>query len=213
MEKDELASELRDMLLHLAHINDCFLLYMKILQYKNTMNREMNVSPAFFQIVMYSLEHTYMMDISKLYDKDNQVKGIQKAINLCELHSSLFPKERKNVYICGETELSEAVKIDVLKDIQSARNKLTALEPILKSLKGRRDKYYAHRDKKYVTDLSGLAAANPLSWEQLSELIKTAGEILNTFLCDLVGEVVAVNSANYDDIDNIFKILSSHLND
>ena len=213
MDKDELASELRDMLLQLAHINDCFLLHKKILLYTKTMNREMNISPAFFQIIMYSLEHTYMMDISKLYDKDGQVKGIRKAINLCEHYSTLFPKERTNVFLDGEIERSEVIRIDVLKDIKSARNKLTALEPILKSLRGRRNKYYAHRDKKYVNDLSGLAAANPLSWEQLSELIETAGEILNTFLQELVGEVVALNSANYDDIDNLFKILSTYLND
>lgn len=60
--------------------------------------------------------------------------------------------------------------------------------------------------------MSRLAVANPLSWEQLSEVIETAGEILNTFLDDLVGEVVALNSSNYDDIDNIFKILSTYLN-
>ena len=47
---------------------------------------------------------------------------------------------------------------------------------------------------------------------QLSEVIETAGEILNTFLGDLVGEVVALNSSNYDDIDNIFKVLSTYLN-
>lgn len=213
MDKDEFASELRDMLLQLAHINDCFLLHKKLLSYTKTMNREMNVSPAFFQIVMYSLEHTYMMEISKLYDNDGQVQGIQKAINLCEQYSTLFPKERTNVFLDGEIERSEIIRIDVLKDIKSARNRLTALEPILKSLRGRRDKYYAHRDKKYIKDLSGLAVANPLSWEQLSELIKTTGEILNTFLRDLVGEVVALNSANYDDIDSLFNILSTYFND
>lgn len=36
-----------------------------------------------------------MMDISKLYDKDKQTKGIQYAINLCEQYSMLFPKERR----------------------------------------------------------------------------------------------------------------------
>lgn len=213
MDKEELTSELKNMLLQLAHINDCFLLHRKLLLYTQTMNGEMNISPAFFQIVMYSLEHTYMMEIAKLYDNDRQVQGIQKALNLCEQHSTLFPKERTNVFLDGEIERSEMIRIDALKDIKSARNKLTALEPILKSLRGRRDKYYAHRDKKYIKDLPGLAAVNPLSWEQLSELIKTAGEILNTLLRDLVGEVVALNSANYDDIDNLFKILSTYLND
>ncbi len=212
MNKDELAGELRNMLLHLAHINDCFLLHKKVLLYVKTMNMEMNISPAFFKIIMYSLEHTYMMDISKLYDKDKQTKGIQYAINLCEQYSMLFPKERNNVFFDEENECSEMIKIDVLKDIKSARSKLTALEPILKSLRGRRDKYYAHRDKKYISDLSRLAVANPLSLEQLSEVIETAGEILNTFLGDLVGEVVALNSSNYDDIDNIFKVLSTYLN-
>lgn len=60
MNKDELASELRNMLLHLAHINDCFLLHKNVLLYVKTMNREMNISPAFFKIIMYSLEHIYI---------------------------------------------------------------------------------------------------------------------------------------------------------
>lgn len=210
MEKNELADELRNMLLRLAHINDCFLLYKKLLDYERTMNREMNIAPAFFQIVMYSLEHTYIIDIFKLYDRDRNAKGIRKAVNLCEQNSALFPRERI-MFIDEELGIKDVVKINIIKDVRIIREKLSALDPVIISLKGRRDGYYAHNDKNFIDNLHSLAIKYPLSLREISDLILTANEILNTLLRDLTGEVVATKSSNYDDIDNIFKILNTQI--
>jgi hypothetical protein len=211
METTELANELRNMLMRLAHINDCFLLHKKLLTYTTEMNTEMNIAPAFFQIVMYSLEHTYMVDLFKLYDRDRNSKGLRKAINLCEQHSTIFPKERI-LFRDTESNHNEVVKINIIKDIKEIREKLDLIDPVVNSLKGRRDNYYAHTDKAYVDDLPQLASNYPLSFKQVADLIQTANEILNTLLRDLCGEVVAQSSTNYDDVKNIFEILKAYQN-
>lgn len=210
MEITELADELRKMLVRLAHINDCFLLHKKLLEYKNTMNEVINIAPAFFQIVMYSLEHTYMIELCKLYDRDKNAKGIRKAVNLCEQNSALFPKERITL-MDNKAENKHIAKINIIKDIKIIREKLSALDTVVESLKGRRDRYYAHNDKNYIDNLDSLAMEYPLSWKQVSELILTANDILNTLLRDLTGEVVAAKSFNYNDIDDIFKILNTQI--
>lgn len=209
METKELANELRNMLMCLAHINDCFLLHKKLLTYKTEMNAEMNIAPAFFQIVMYSLEHTYMVDLFKLYDRDGNAKGLRKAINLCEQHSTIFPKERI-MFRDTEHNYNEVVKINVIKDIKEIRKKLDLIDPVVNSLKGRRNNYYAHADKAYVDNLPKLASDYPLSFKQVADMIRTANEILNTLLRDLCGEAVAESSTNYDDVKNIFEILKVH---
>lgn len=211
METNELANELRNMLMRLAHINDCFLLRKKLLTYKTEMNTEMNIAPAFFQIVMYSLEHTYMVDLFKLYDRDRNAKGLRKVINICEQHSTIFPKERI-MFRDIESKHNEVVKINIIKDIKEIRKKLDLIDPVVTSLKGRRDNYYAHADKAYVDDLPQLASNYPLSFKQIADLIQTANEILNTLLRDLCGEIVAQSSTNYDDVKNIFEILKAHQN-
>lgn len=210
MEINELAFELRNMLLRLTHINDCFLLHQKLLDYTRINNREMNIAPAFFQIIMYSLEHTYIIDIYKLYDQAKTSEGLRRAINLCEQHSTLFPEERV-MLMDEETGIKDIVKINIIKDIKIIRKKLDSLEPIINSLKGRRDKYYAHYDRYYVDDLPKVSEKYPLSKNQVSELIATAHEILNILLRDLKGEVVAMSSANYDDMDVLFKILNAYI--
>lgn len=211
MEINELASELRNMLFRLANINDCFLLYKKLLIYKTEMNTEMNISPAFFQIVMYSLEHTYVVDLFKLYDRDRNAKGLRKAINLCEQYSTIFPKER---IVCRDTERNqnEVVRINVIKDIKGIKEKLDIIDPVVKCLQGRRNNFYAHADKTYIDDIPLLASNYPLSFKQVADLIQIANEILNTLLRDLCGEVVAKNSSNYDDVKNIFEILKTYQN-
>ena len=209
METNELANELRNMLLRLASINDCFLLHKKLLIYKTEMNTEMNIAPAFFQIVMYSLEHTYIVDLFKLYDRDKNAKGLRKAINLCEQYSTIFPKERI-MFRDTERKRSEIVKINVIKDIKGMKEKLDIIAPVVKCLQGRRNSYYAHADKAYIDDILQLASDYPLSFKQIADLIQTANEILNTLLRDLCGEVVAKNSSNYDDVKNIFEILKAY---
>ena len=173
------------------------------------MNAEMNIAPAFFQIVMYSLEHTYMVDLFKLYDRDKNAKGLRKAINLCEQHSTTFPKERI-IFRDTERNHNEVVKINIIKDIKEIREKLDLIDPLVNSLKGRRDNYYAHTDKAYINNLPQLASNYPLSLKQIDDLIQTANDILNTLLRDLCGEVVAKNSTNYDDVKNLFEILKTY---
>ena len=209
METNELANELRNMLLRLASINDCFLLHKKLLIYKTEMNTEMNIAPAFFQIVMYSLEHTYIVDLFKLYDRDKNAKGLRKAINLCEQYSTIFPKERI-MFRDTERKRNEVVKINVIKDIKEMKEKLDIIDPVVKGLQGRRNSYYAHADKAYIDDIPLLASDYPLSFKQIADLIQTANEILNILLRDLCGEVVAKNSSNYDDVKNIFEILNAY---
>lgn len=109
-----------------------------------------------------------------------------------------------------ERNHNEAVKINIIKDIKEIRKKLDLIDPVVNSLKGRRDNYYAHTDKAYIDDLSLLASNYPLSFKQVADLIQTANDILNTLLRDLCGEAVAQNSTNYDDVKNIFEILKVH---
>ncbi len=66
-----------------------------------------------------------------------------------------------------ERNHNEVVKINVIKDIKEineVREKLDLIDPVVISLKGRRDNYYVHTDKAYVDNLPQLASSYPLSF-------------------------------------------------
>lgn len=59
---------------------------------------EMNISPAFFNIVYSSLQSSCFMDVAKLFDTSSKAIGIRKLIDICNENISLFPKIRKTGY-------------------------------------------------------------------------------------------------------------------
>ena len=199
----------------LIEVNDSYLLLKKLKESKKEYLDVMNISPSFYAIVIHSLESTFIMGLSKLYDNDTEAMSIHKIINTCENFAKLFPSFHVNDYQ-GEdgntTVYSEKITIDIHKDIKEMRKLIQNLEKEIYSLKGRRDKFYAHNDKKYFANIHRLVQDHPLNYNDIELLINTIGKILNKLLGDLSGEVYLTYHKNYDDIEDSLKLLKELLN-
>ena len=101
---------------------------------------EMERAPNFTMIILCALSDAYMIGIMRLYEKSEskEERTIQNLIKKCKDNLPLFDKqEEKQAEVRSKLEeFEEALEHDYISNA-------------IKTLKQRRDKIYAHNDKKY----------------------------------------------------------------
>lgn len=209
MDKDELKKLIENYLYRIVNANDQYRLYCYLHERKADRLEELNMAPAFFSTVFDSLKQCFVIEIFKLYDINSDT-GLIKLFNICMNCSKLFPNKRYNEFHqtdlkTGKTvdTLRDEIKIDVMQDINKLRKELIDKESIVNNLRGQRDKFYAHLDKKYFMNKRDLSKDFPVSFDDVELLLDFAGEMCNTLLLDLCGEAIFYQSSNYDDVKNI----------
>ncbi|MBK8385266.1 MAG: hypothetical protein IPL11_06170 [Candidatus Accumulibacter sp.] len=85
-------------------------------------------------------------------------------------------------------------------DIEEFREKIRSNEA-LKSVKLRRDKYYAHFDKAYFLSKTQFSEDGPLEWVALDGLLVLGRRIINECSVAFDGKSYAVDPLNIHDID------------
>jgi hypothetical protein len=183
MTKEDIVIEIKIYLRNLTHVNDSFNIYKKLIELNSKPEtlEFLNISPAFFQITSYSLEHTFIIGIAKIIDFHSD-KNIFKLIRQCKYNHKLF---------------KESYKIELFE------HELELTSDIINSIKERRDKFYAHADKKYFYDTDKMQDSAPLTYNDFDKLVSVINEGLNGLLQDLNSEVFSKKSLNYNDIEKL----------
>ena len=175
----------------------------------------MNVAPAFFQLTEYSLQHTFMIELAKLYDdkrdKHNKIEnktGLRELLRQCEENKHLFLTEQliDASVDCdtGELAYREKNTVSVLDDIKELKVEWDSKKPLLDSLRKCRNKWYAHLDYKYQIP-ERVEEAFPLTFGEVEELLEFAKKICNKLLADLNRGVFVTRSSNVHDVDELFE--------
>ena len=212
MGKEELEKKIESYCSRITYLNDCFELHKLMIKSQKEHLSEINEFPAFYQLAEKSFIHVCIIELAKLYEYESE-SGIEKLINICESNQNLFLKKFHNEITECETNKivsSYDIKVEIKKDINEARNKLEHLSSIIDKLKGQRDKFYAHLDKEYQNNPSALITDYPLNYRDLKELITTASFICNTFYQDLCLTSHACQTLNWNDINNVFKVIKEY---
>ena len=123
--------------------------------------REMNIAPAFFGVTMDALYSGIIIWAHKLFDPRGE-RGLWNFLSLVENNRTGFSvaalKARRG-YDEGHWMLNRQDLTD--EDIEGFREEMRSNEA-LKSIKLRRDKYYAHFDKAYFFSKTQFAEDAPL---------------------------------------------------
>lgn len=212
MTKEELEAKIESYCSRITYLNDCFELHKLMISNQKENLSVINEFPAFYQLAEKSFIHVCIIELAKLYDYGSEA-GLEKLINICEANQNLFLKKFHNAIIDCETDeigRSYDILVDIKKDINDARNKIENIKEIILNLKGQRDKFYAHLDKQYQKNPSSLITDYPLNYGDIKELIKTATIICNTFYQDLCRTAHACQTSNWDDINNVFKMVKEY---
>ncbi|MBQ7851649.1 MAG: hypothetical protein IJ342_02055 [Muribaculaceae bacterium] len=167
----------------------------------------LDISPCFWSTTLNNLSSNVLMKTAKIYDEHKDCIGLKKIINICEQNQELFPKKHTVTCTDGDTgeKCSFDMKKDVCKDIRDAQHKYQELYDARMQLMTLRDKYLAHTDKRIFLDVKSFYQEVAFKQETIEILIKTAGDIFNSFLSDLSNTTVPLEFDNADDYEKMLR--------
>lgn len=171
---------------------------------------EMNIAPAFFQVVVDALFSVIVLWVHKMFDEKSE-RGLANFLIFCECNREIFElkelQRRKN-YPDGHWMLNNRKPVTI-ETINEDRERIRELES-LPSFKLRRDKFYAHFDKKYFFDRKKLAQEAPLKWSDLTQIVEALKDIINGYSGDYDGTLYVLEPINVTDVNYLLDRLHSH---
>ena len=194
MTKEQIVQEIEDYMHHVIWANDYFCAYNSILDGGQKYYEEVCLANSFFTITRYSLISSMLMEIVKLFDSREE-KCLSKLIELCIQHRDVFPI--CTYYALWKDDLN-VNDVDAL--LALAKKEIGNLEPLVLSLKTRRDKYYAHNDKKYFSPSSNLSDDCPIIENDVKSLLRYAAELCNSLLKALTETYIYPKHIDSDDL-------------
>jgi len=172
----------------------------------------MNVSPAFFQLVLDALFNDSVVSIAKLYEGQRSDRNLLRFLDFVETNINIFSQEAQESrgYSPSVNWSSPTGHVN-LDTVHMHRVAIESKRTVLNNLFFRRDKVYAHSDDEYFYDRITLKDDAPLSFGQLRELIKMAGSILNEYSVAYNGAGQVFRAANALDADKLLKVLQDYV--
>lgn len=210
--KEDLEALLENYFTRITYVNNLFLLYRHMNDSQKNNIRIINEFPAFYQLSKSAFIRLVFIELAKLYDYGSDT-GIKKLLCICEANQNLFLKKFHNEIIdCETDEIAQSydIKVNIKQDIHECRNKIFELEQIIDNVKNQRDKYYAHLDKEYLNNPEKLTKDFSISCGDIKLLLDTATNICNKMYVDLSRKQYVTQFSNWNDIDNIFEIITKY---
>lgn len=99
MEKERLIKLAEDLYQEAFDANAYFLIMKQYGKLSSKYKAEMNLSPAFYQVVYGALQKACFMEIAKLYDKSKDAVSLGSLLLDCQNNIALFPEYRDTVTI------------------------------------------------------------------------------------------------------------------
>ena len=168
--------------------------------------REMNIAPAFFGITMDALYGGIIIWTHKLFDPRGE-RGLWNFLSMVENNRSEFSVAALRVrrgYDDGHWMLNRQDL--TYNEIEEFRQEIRSNDA-LRSVKLRRDKYYAHFDKAYFLSKAQFAEDAPLNWAELDGLLVLGRRIVNECSVAFDGKSYAADPLNIHDIDRLLQKL------
>lgn len=171
---------------------------------------EMNIAPAFFQVVIDALFSVIVLWVHKMFDEKSE-RGLANFLTFCEYNREIFELkelQRRKKYPDGHWMLKDRKPVTI-ETINEDRERIRKLES-LPSFKLRRDKFHAHFDKKYFFDRKKFAQEAPLKWSDLTQVVEAMKDIINGYSADYDGTLYALEPINVTDVNYLLDRLHSH---
>jgi hypothetical protein len=209
MEKTESAmgfEEYRQYLYQEAgRLTNYILLYRRLHERRSDRLYEMNIARAFFQVVLDALFSAIVLWVDKMFS-DKSERGLWNFLTFCEQNISIFEikelQKRRGFpddWMLNHTSITP-------QTIQADKKLIGELKS-LQSFKLRRDKFYAHFDKKYFFDRKKISDDAPLKWSDSEEIINIMQQIIDRYSDSYDGTSRILQAFNIADVDNILDIL------
>lgn len=167
---------------------------------------EMNLSPAFFRVTIDALFTTIVLWVERLFGKNSE-RGFLNFLS--------FVEHNRNIFSIDELKRRKSVPDDhwmlnrqpiTFQRIENDRHKIAQIES-LSSLKLRSDKSHSYFDKDYFLNKIKLGEGTPIKWGDLSHVVHTMLDVLNTYSAAYDGNMYSLGPLNINDVDRILDLL------
>jgi len=143
-------------------------------------------APTFFGLTMDGSLELAQMAIARLYDKTSGAVTVQKMLGQAALEVTSFKRGNKE---------------EVSGSIADSKKVVVELEPVLASIRKRRNEWLAHLDPRTVADPKALAAHAKLTIPDLERTFRKTEKILVKLSCfydGTVGELEFIGGDDYE---------------
>lgn len=150
-----------------------------------------NRAPFFFGLVFNALSDSFSMSLARLFDKSGKAKSMMSLITKCKKNISLFQNPK-----------------DVQSKLEAFEQELMSDQMIcgaIPALRDRRDKLYAHNDKKYFVEPEKVLQ-QPVHMYQIWMLLDKIDILLNALLSELSATIPS-QSKRYRDHSDLKNLL------
>lgn len=99
MDREKLIKLVKELHQEAFDANAYYLIMQQYRRFRKEYNDEMQLSPAFYQVIYGALQKACFMEIAKLYDKSSDVVTIGSLLKECQNNLSLFPEYRDTITV------------------------------------------------------------------------------------------------------------------
>ena len=165
--------------------------------------KEINIAPAFFNTVINSLFHSYVLWIDKLCSPKSE-RGLFNYLKFIENNRKLFDRENWNKRRADKHRDPGKYQIDSItyETIKEDLELLSSLS-IKEDIENIRHKYTAHFDKEYFYDKNKLRTEIKINIDDLMSTINVIKSIYNRYSVAYDGVQNTLEPYNINDIDYI----------
>ena len=204
-------------------INQDLYIVRQIQELAGKYKEEIEISPAFYTMILDSLEKAIVIGLAKLYDNNNQQKPDRITIQISGLLEQIqnniewFPKV-KQIKASYSIEFSDGkisnlpehptidIPLEPEKELQTLTIRKTSLDAIIKKLRNLRNKIYAHNDKKILLGKQeNWIEKNSFSLDDAEMLIILAFDVSDFVIKRLAGECRERKAVNIDDFEKTLR--------
>ena len=150
-------------------------------------------APAFFGLTREAHLLMSQMCAARLYDKTNGTVTVNFLLSEAETKRGTF-KNGSATQVCSV--------------LGNAKTRIAGLEPVLISIRKRRNEGIAHLDRATVMDPSGLAERAKLSIKDLEQVFSTTASILNELQVLWEDSCSTLEFTNADDFKHALKLIA-----
>jgi hypothetical protein len=168
------------------------------------------VAPTFFGLTIEGAHELAQMAIARLYDRDPRTVTVNSMLRLAACAACSPPGTAKT----RQTNTFErGTRQEVNEAISKCKQEVTALAPVLKSIRLRRNQWFAHLDESTVRDPAALNAAARLTIKDLDRAFADTENILRRLERLYDGTVGPIRFSGGDDYRTLLEYLHRYQTD
>lgn len=198
-------------------INQDLYIVKQILKLSAKYKEEINISPAFYTRILDSLVRSIIIELAKLFDRDDSSLQVNKVLETIRDNIDWFPKTRRvetsNVIKLNNDKIEnhlEKMFFDVPLEPEKGMNDLISrkenVSDTIVKLRKLRNKVYAHNDKYALLDgQEKWMKENGFSLDDVENLLALAFDICDFVLVRLTGEGRYRKAINIDDFEKTLR--------